>query len=242
MNIANKTILVTGTNRGIGRALINEALKRGVKQVYAGARGDLQHTDPRVTPLKLDVTDTAQIQHVATRVNALDLLINNAGIVQYVDLSVPGVLDQHLAVNLFGMLQVTQAFTPALLRNNGAIANILSLAAIAPIPLAPAYSRSKAAASNLTQSLRALLAGQGVKVHAVFPGPIDTDMSRGLDIPKASTESTAIAIFDGIDRGDEDIFPDPVSQSIADSWRAGVAKGLEAQFAVFVPDSAKKPA
>ena len=102
------------------------------------------------------------------------------------------------------------------------------------MPLIPAYSISKAAAFSLSQSLRALLAGRGVRVHAVLTGPVDTDMSRGLDIPKASPESVARAIFDGVEKGEEDIFPDPMSQSMAESWRSGAAKALERQNAAFV--------
>ena len=102
------------------------------------------------------------------------------------------------------------------------------------MPLIPGYSISKAAAFSLSQSLRALLASRGVSVHAVLAGPVDTDMSRGLDIPKASPESVARAIFDGVDNGEEDIFPDPMSQSMADSWRSGAAKALERQNAALV--------
>jgi short-subunit dehydrogenase len=99
----------------------------------------------------------------------------------------------------------------------------------------PSYSASKAAALNLTQSLRALLAGQRVTVHAVVLGPVDTDMNRGFNIPKVSTESAAVGIFDGLEKGEEEIFPDPTSRSIAEGWRAGVSKTLERQFAAFVP-------
>jgi NAD(P)-dependent dehydrogenase (short-subunit alcohol dehydrogenase family) len=98
----------------------------------------------------------------------------------------------------------------------------------------PAYSISKAAAFSLTQSLRALLAARGVRVHAVLTGPTDTDMTRSLEIPKAAPESVARAIFDAVDNGEEDIFPDPMSQSIVDSWRSGVAKVLERQNAALV--------
>jgi NAD(P)-dependent dehydrogenase (short-subunit alcohol dehydrogenase family) len=110
--------------------------------------------------------------------------------------------------------------------------------ALAALPVIPAYSISKAAAFNMTQSLRALLAGQGVTVHAVVLGPIDTDMNRGFDIPKASPESAAQGIFDGLEKGEDDIFPDPASQSIAADWRTGAVKALERQFANFVPESA----
>jgi NAD(P)-dependent dehydrogenase (short-subunit alcohol dehydrogenase family) len=104
----------------------------------------------------------------------------------------------------------------------------------------PGYSISKAAAFSLTQSWRALLASDGVSVHAAIIGPTDTEMNRGLNIPKASTETTAKGILDGIEKGEEDIFPDPASQSIADGWRNGVVKAMEHQFAGFVPASIAK--
>jgi NAD(P)-dependent dehydrogenase (short-subunit alcohol dehydrogenase family) len=238
MSIASKTVLITGANRGIGQALVDEALRRGAKRVYAGTRGPLHHADPRVTPLTLDVTSASLIQRAVAEVDTLDVLINNAGIAIYDDLSNPDVIEQHLAVNLFGSLRVTRAFLPLLTRSKGAIVNNLSMVSLAPLPVIPAYSISKAAAFSLTQSLRALLAGQGVTVHGVFLGPIDTDMNRGFDIPKASPESAARGIFDGLDRGEEDIFPDPASRPLAEGWRAGVVKGLEREFAGVAPANA----
>ena len=238
MNIAGKTILITGASRGIGRALVEEALRRGVQRVYAGTRGPLPHADPRVTVLQLDVTSAADIGRAAAAIGSLDVLVNNAGIAPYDDLSDPQVLERTFAVNLFGVLNVTRAFVPLLRRSRGAVVNHLSMVALAALPLIPAYSISKAAALNLTQSLRALLAGDGVRVHGVVLGPVDTDMNRGLDIPKASTESAARGIFDGLERGEEEIFPDPASQSLAAGWRQGAAKALERQFAAFVPGNA----
>jgi short-subunit dehydrogenase len=114
----------------------------------------------------------------------------------------------------------------------------VSLMAFAPLPLTPAYSISKAAAFSLTQSLRALLAGRGVRVHAVLTGPTDTEMTQGFDIPKASPESVARAIFDGVENGEEDIFPDPMSQAMAESWRSGAAKALERQNAAIAEQDA----
>jgi NAD(P)-dependent dehydrogenase (short-subunit alcohol dehydrogenase family) len=242
MNIANKTVLITGANRGIGRALVNEALRRGAKRVYAGTRSALQNADKRVTPLALDVTSVSQIQRAVDEVDTLDVLINNAGVAIYDDLSNFEVIEQHLAVNLLGSLKVTHAFLPLVRRSKGAIVNNLSLAALAPLPVIPAYSISKAAAFNMTQSLRASLVGQGVTVHAVFLGPIDTDMTRGFEIPKASAETAAQGIFDGLEKGEVDIFPDPASQSIAEGWRTGAAKALELQYAAFVQQSAAKVA
>ena len=238
MTMTNKTVLITGANRGIGRALLDEALRRGAKRVYAGTRTTLHHPDTRVTPLTLDVTSNAQIQQAVAEVDALDVLVNNAGVAIYDDLSNLDVIEQHLAVNFLGMLKVTHAFLPLLRRSKGAIVNNLSLVALAALPVLPAYSISKAAAFNMTQSLRALLAVQGVTVHAVVLGPIDTDMNRGFEIPKASPESAARGIFDGLEKGEEDIFPDPASLSMAEGWRTGAVKALERQFAGFVPEIA----
>jgi NAD(P)-dependent dehydrogenase (short-subunit alcohol dehydrogenase family) len=234
MSIAGKTVLVTGANRGIGQALVAEALHRGAARVYAGTRTPLDHPDPRVTPITLDVTSDEQIQAAAAEVGDLDILINNAGIALYDDLSDRSMLERHLAVNLYGTYGVTQAFLPALTRSRGAIVNNTSMMALAPFPVTPAYAVSKAAAFNLTQSLRALLAGRGVRVHAVLTGPTDTDMTRGFEIPKAAPESVARAIFDGLERGEEEIFPDPMSASVADGWNHGVAKELERQSAALI--------
>lgn len=189
MTIEGKTVLITGANRGIGQALVDEALGRGARRVYAGSRQPVTHLDERVTPVVLDVTDTEQIRSVAGQVKSLDLLVNNAD---------------------------------------------TSMMAMAPLPMTPAYAVSKAAAFNLTQSLRAILAGRGISVHAVLTGPTDTDMTRGFEIPKATPRSVARSIFDGVDAGEEDIFPDATSRALADSWRSSVAKGLEHQYAAFV--------
>src|SRR5216684_1643767 len=191
MKITDRAVLITGANRGIGKALVEEALRRGAKRVYVGTRQPLAHLDGRVTPLTLDVTSVSQIKRAADEVDTLDVLINNAGVAIYDDLSNLDVIEQHLAVNFLGLFKVTQAFLPLLRRSKGAIVNNLSLAALAALPVIPGYSISKAAAFNVTQSLRALLAGQGVTVHAVVLGPIDTDMNRGFEIPKAAPESAA---------------------------------------------------
>jgi NAD(P)-dependent dehydrogenase (short-subunit alcohol dehydrogenase family) len=232
MTMKGKTVLVTGANRGIGQALAAEALARGAKRVYAGTRQPLAHPDDRVTHLSLDITITAQIQAAAAQVESLDMLINNAGIALPDDLTDPAVLERHLAVNLSGTCAVTEAFLPALTRSRGAVVNILSVNSLAPLPhIIPAYCVSKAAAFSFTQSLRALVAGQEVRVHAVLPGPVDTDMTRGSDIPKASPESVALAIFDAVHNGEEEIFPDPTSAPMAAHWRDSAAKLLERQLA-----------
>jgi NAD(P)-dependent dehydrogenase (short-subunit alcohol dehydrogenase family) len=231
MKLADKVVLVTGANRGTGQALVAGALGRGAKRVYAGTRQPLIHPDERVTPLTLDVTDPAQVQAAAEGVDALDILVNNAGIAVFDDLSDRSVLERHLAVNLLGTYGVTQAFLPLLTHSEGAIVNHVSMAAFAPIPVWPAYSISKAAIFSFTMSLRVALARQGVRVHAVLTGPVDTDMTRDFDIPKFPPELVARGIWDGVEADEEDIFPDPMSSSIAEGWRGGAIKALERQFA-----------
>lgn len=233
VKIADSSVLVTGGSRGIGRALVDEVLKRDARRVYVGARKTPTHQDNRVTPLTLDVTDPAQIRHAVGEVESLDILINNAGVTTFDDLGDRTVLERQLAVNLFGPHAVTQAFLPSLTRGGGAIVNVHSLAALAPTPFSPSYSISKAAALSMTQALRMHLAGSGVTVHAVLPGPVDTDMNAELTIPlpMASPESVASAILDALEAGDDDIFPDPVSAELAEGWRTGVTKALESQFA-----------
>jgi NAD(P)-dependent dehydrogenase (short-subunit alcohol dehydrogenase family) len=238
MKIADSTVLVTGANRGLGKALVEEALRRGATRVYAGTRQPWTHTDPRVTPVTLDITYAAQIQAVARQVPALDVLINNAGLALLDDLSDRATLERHLAVNLYGPHDVTHAFLPLLVRSEGAVVNVLSIAALASLPIIPAYSVSKAAAFSMTQSMRALLAAQGVSVHAVLAGPIDTDMSRAFDVPKSTPESVARAILEGVEQGEEDIFPDALSGSMAEGWRNGVVKALERQNAGLVTQTA----
>src|SRR5438445_6117651 len=187
-------------------------------------RQPLAQSDERVTPMTLDVTNAEQIQRAVENVGSLDILINNAGQTLFDDLSDRGAIDRLLVVNLFGPYGVSQAFLPLLTRSQGAIVNVLSMAGLAAVPFSPAYSISKAAAFSLTQSLRALWAGRGVKVHAVLAGPVNTDMTRSLDIPKVSPESVARAILNGMEKGEEDIFPDPTSEGIAEGWHSSVAK------------------
>lgn len=230
MTLQGKSVLITGANRGIGRALVDEALNRQARVVYAAMRQSIAIADPRVTRLALDVTDPAQVRAAAEQVDSLDMLINNAGIGVYDDLSDRAPLEQHLAVNLYGTLSVTQAFLPKLIDAKGTIVNILSTAALTALPFIPAYSISKAAALALTQSHRALLARQEIDVHAVLAGPVDTDMSKDLHVPKVAPEYVASAVFDGVENGQDDIFPDPMLQPLAQDWLNGEIKSMERHY------------
>ncbi|UWZ83494.1 SDR family NAD(P)-dependent oxidoreductase [Occallatibacter riparius] len=234
MNINGKSVFITGANRGIGKALAQEAIERGASHVYAGMRTLQETSDKRITPIRLDVTDRSQITEAVSRLNRLDILINNAGIAIYDDLSSADVIKTHLAVNLLGPYEMTRACLPLLKQSKGAVVNNLSIVAVAALPLIPSYSISKAASLNMTQSLRALLKSDSVTVHGVFLGPVDTDMNKGLDIPKDSPAAAAKGIFDGLERGEEDIFPDALSAQLAEGWRRGLAKQLETQNSAFL--------
>jgi short-subunit dehydrogenase len=112
---------------------------------------------------------------------------------------------------------------------------------LAPLPLTAAYAASKAAAFSLTQSLRTQFAGQGISVHAVLTGPVDTDATRDFTIPKAAPDAVARAIFDGVENDEEDIFPDPMSESLAENWESSAAKTLERVLASFVVEAPVGP-
>lgn len=235
-SIAGRTVLVTGANRGVGRGLVEEALQRGAARVYAGTRQPFEHADERVVRLALDVTDAAQIAAAAEAVTAaggLDVLVNNAGTsIMPDDMSSRALLEQHLAVNLFGTFDVTKAFLPALAASGGSIVNILSLASFANMPVMPTYSVSKAALLSLTQGLRAWTAGLGVTFHAAFLGVVDTDMTKDfVDIPKASPASVAAGVWGGVESGEIDIFPDEMAAMMAEGWRASAVKALELEYA-----------
>ncbi|WP_408654363.1 SDR family NAD(P)-dependent oxidoreductase [Jatrophihabitans sp.] len=225
--VTGRIVLVTGANRGLGHALVEEALHRGAKRVYAGMRTPVDHSDSRVVTLPLDVTDGAQIKAAVKSMEDLDVIINNAGVGTYDELDDRAAIGDHLAVNLYGPYELTQAVLPLLAASRGDVVNILSLAGLAALPTMPAYSISKAAALSLTQVQRALFAMHGVRVHAVLTGPVDTDMTRAVNIPKAAPAAVAKAVYDGLEADQEDIFPDAMSVSIEAAWDAGANKMLE---------------
>jgi len=244
MKLENRTVLITGGTSGIGLELAKQFARRDNAVILTGRDEQkldaVRHALPGVHTFKSDVSDPAAIatlyNEIVSKFPSLDILINNAGISLPDGLSDRAALEAHLAVNLYGTYDVTQAFLPALSESCGAIVNVVSLAAFAAVPVLPAYSASKAAEFSLSQSLRALLAGRGVSVLAVLPGPVDTEMARGLDIPKASPEYVAAAILDGVENGEEEIFPDPMSVSMADGWRGGFAKAFERQNTALLPE------
>ena len=235
--------LVTGANRGIGRALVEALLDRGAKKVYAGARrveslADLtdRHGD-RVVAFELDVTDAGQVREAAKLATDVGLLVNNAGVAVGGGLTDDDVVDaarQEMEVNYFSPLHLVQRFAPVLGDNGGgAIVNISSIAGLSNFPFYPTYSASKAAAHSLTQAARVLLAEQGTAVHGVYPGPVDTDMSKDIDMDKATPDDVANAILDGVEAGAPDIFPDVFAAGFGEQFHAS-PKASEEQLAAMM--------
>lgn len=235
--IEGAVALVTGANRGIGRALTEALLTRGVRKVYAAARNPetlRALDDERLVPLRLDVTDVDQISATEEAASDVELVFSNAGVILASGIADPTVLGQarrEMEVNYFGPLLLLLRLAPTLARNGGgAIVNIDSLAGLTNLPIVPTYSASKAALHSLTQAARTLLGPQGTSVFGVYPGPVDTDMNRELAIPKASPSDVAFAILDGIEAGKEDIFPDPFSVEFGRQFESS-PKDAERQFA-----------
>lgn len=240
LTIDGATALVTGANRGIGRALTEALLSRGVKKIYAAARhpetlGSLR--DARVVPLQLDVTDAQLIRAASAKATDVNLVFNNAGVTLNSDLRSVNVLDQarrEMEINYLGALQMLQEFSPLLARNGGgAWVSVGSVAGLTNVPMFPTYSASKAALHSLTQCARLLLGTQGTSVFGVYPGPVDTDMVRELAMPKAPAREVANAILDGLESGQEDIFPDSFSREFAQQFQAS-PKASERQVAAMV--------
>jgi NAD(P)-dependent dehydrogenase (short-subunit alcohol dehydrogenase family) len=234
MNIENAVVLVTGANRGLGRALVQAALSAGARKVYAAARDPRQvESNERVVPIALDITNARSLKAAAEKATDVTVLFNNAGVLASgsVLASTNEAIAQEFTTNLFGLLGATRAFLPALERAGGAaIVNVLSVASLGNVPGIGAYSASKAAAFSITQALRKELEGKAIAVHGVFAGPIDTDMVKAMPMDKTSPADVARAIVEGVQRGEEDIAPDPVARTVLDMWRRD-PKAVERQMA-----------
>lgn len=239
MDITRTVAVVTGANRGIGRAIVESLLASGVTRLYATARrlADLEPVvalaPTRVQPLRLDVTNPAEVAAAAEAARDANALINNAGVLEFgslLDVSTD-TLHRAMETNYYGVLRVSRAFAPVIeAAGGGLVVNILTLAALASIPGVGAYNASKAAAWSLTLSLRADLARRNIRVIGVFPGAVDTDMARDFQIPKTSPADVARAVVEGMVSGAEDIFPDPMARAVYAAWRTD-HKVVERQFA-----------
>jgi NAD(P)-dependent dehydrogenase (short-subunit alcohol dehydrogenase family) len=229
------TVLVTGANRGFGRALAKAFLARGARRVYAACRQPTVALpdEKRMQWLVMDVTDSDAVAAASVAVPELDILVNNAGV-----LLPGGVTGEHseqalramLEVHLFGVLAVTRAFLPHLRSaSQGCVVNIASTSALCSVPAAGAYSVSKACLHSATQSMRSELREDGIRVLGVYPGPTGTDMTAGSPLELADVSASADSILNSIEAGITDIYPDTAAELVRDVLGDG-PRLLEQQF------------
>jgi NAD(P)-dependent dehydrogenase (short-subunit alcohol dehydrogenase family) len=234
MKIDNAVVLVTGANRGIGRAFTQALLARGARKVYAAARDPATITQPGVQALKLDVNKPEDVAAAATLASDVTLVINNAGIAQpggFLTADGEAVARRIFETNFFGMLRVSQAFAPILQRHGGgAFLNVLSVASWVNGGELAAYSASKSAAWSLTNALRAELAPQKTQVLGLHMAYVDTDLTRGFDVPKSSPEAIVARALDGLESGLDEVLADALTEQIK--------LGLSAARASYLPQQA----
>ena len=235
INIEEKTAIVTGANRGIGKAIVETLLKQNIKKVYACARNpdSMSWTeDSRVEKIALDITNQDQLAHLKDVATDANLLINNAGVNTVGSLleSDWDTIPYDLNINFLGTLKVIRELYPILEKNgSGIIVNIISICGLAAMPSLGGYSVSKAALFSATQALRTELKAKGIQLTGIHPGPVDTDMNEGLEIEMAKPEDIANEIIQGFVRGDEDVYPDPMARDVYEKWHND-PKSLEVDF------------
>ncbi|MXN79504.1 SDR family oxidoreductase [Burkholderia sp. 4701] len=226
MKIEGAVVFVTGANRGLGLHFAQQALERGAKKVYAGARDPSTVTLPGVIPVKLDVTRAADVAAAAELARDVTLLINNAGIARYGSLTDDGAdaaLRDHFDTNVFGVLAMARAFAGVLAGNGGgAMLNVLSVASWINRPILSAYGVSKSAAWALTNGLRHSLREQRTQVVGLHAGFIDTDLTQGLAVPKASPVDVVRQAYDAIEAGAEEVITDEFSRQVKQGLSNGV--------------------
>ena len=218
MQLNNEVVFISGANRGLGLAFAREALARGAKKVYAGARKPESVALAGVIPVKLDVTDEADIADAARQCQDVTVLINNAGIAEtggFLSEGAEAMLLRQLEVNVLGPLRLTRAFAPVLANNGGgAVINVLSVASWLTGPLLATYAATKSTAWSLTNALRQELAAQHTHVLGLHAGFIDTDLTTGIEAPKATPQAIVTAAFDGLQQGAMQVLADDITKQV----------------------------
>ena len=225
MKIENAVVLVTGANRGIGLAFARELLARGARKVYAGARDPATITPQAgLQALRLDVNNPSDVAAAAALASDVTLVINNAGIAQpggFLAADSEEVTRRLFETNFFAMLRVSKAFAPVLQANGGgALLNVLSVASWVNGGELAAYSASKSAAWSLTNALRYELAAQKTQVLGLHMGYVDTDLTRGFEVPKTSPEQIVQRALDGLEAGADEVLADEITQHVKQSMTA----------------------
>jgi NAD(P)-dependent dehydrogenase (short-subunit alcohol dehydrogenase family) len=224
MNLTDSVALVTGANRGMGAVYAGALLDRGAAKVYAAVRDPGTVHDPRLTPIRLDVTDRESVEAAARVAQDVTVVINNAG----VDTGTPTLGDEdglrrELEINYLGPVAVSRAFAPILGANGGgALVNMLSALAWISLPTSGGYSSAKAAMLQATNSLRLNLLEQGTQVVAVHVGYVDTDMTAAVDAPKSAPDDVVAAVLDAVEAGQHEVLVDETARNV----RAGLAGPL----------------
>ena len=241
ISIEQSVALVSGANRGIGKAITEELLNKGIKKVYAGARNteslkSLQEKyGDRLVPVQLDVTNQENIDAAAAKATDVNILINNAGVLvpgSYSANSMVESLDQNFAVNVWGVARLTQAFLPVIQQQNAgsAIATVSSIVGLGNMPMANGYSASKAAVHSMIQGLRGELQENDILVAGIYPGPIATDMTKDYEgLEKDTPEVLAKNVVVALEEGEEDIFPDAMAAQVKQAYFAS-PKEVEKMF------------
>lgn len=219
MIIKDKTVLITGASGGIGKCLLQAFIERGAAKIYAADLNiDSIESNNKVTPIKLDVTNQVDIENCVKACGDTDILINNAG----VELASP-VFSQssfkaklEMNVNCLGVHSLCVAFWDMLKsKESSAIVNMLSIASFIHIPKLSTYCASKMAAHSITQAFRHASLGTNIKIVGIYPGYVDTDMTKNIDVKKATREQLVINICDDFEKGVLDIFPDSMSKELS---------------------------
>jgi NAD(P)-dependent dehydrogenase (short-subunit alcohol dehydrogenase family) len=232
MQLSNATVLITGANRGLGLAFARAALARGARKVYAAARDPASLTLPGVVAIRLDVTKPEDIAAAAHDYPDVTLLINNAGIAATGGFLAEDSLasaTRHFETNVFGPMRLTQAFAPVLAANGGgAILNVLSIASWINGPLLGVYGMSKSAAWAMTNGTRIELSAQHTQVLALHVGFIDTDLTRGFDVPKSAPDDVVRTALDALEAGASEVLADEVTRQVHAELSANPAVYLQA--------------